>query len=170
MKSSTKVAPANIGVEAGRVTVLPEPVNPKVGWISSEIAVTPHDSRRAVWRRYVRPDATDGGPDSSLKFHRRSCVKRCSFAGGHSLSNHDRSFRTRRNVRTRVRDAEDPSVVTLLPRHLLLRQGKSFATARAYALDGTFSERCDFQLEPGTMWKLSLDSTQMSESQATFWF
>jgi len=40
-RSSVEVTPTYNGVEAGQITVLPEPAILKVGWISSGMAVAP---------------------------------------------------------------------------------------------------------------------------------
>ena len=64
-QSGIEVTAARSDVEAGRVTVPPEPVILKVGWISSEMVVAPRFQIRGL--KTISPTRQSGrGPDSSL--------------------------------------------------------------------------------------------------------
>jgi len=64
-QSSIEVAAVQSSVEAGWVTVLPEPVVLKVGWILNEMTVAPQFQIRGL--ETISPTRQSGrGPDSSL--------------------------------------------------------------------------------------------------------
>ena len=64
-QSGIEVTAAHSDVDAGRVTVPPEPVILKVGWISSEMVVAPRFQICGL--KTISPTRQRGrGPDSSL--------------------------------------------------------------------------------------------------------